>query len=130
MMMRTNRDDNDDDNEALNGIPPGAGPDIVCLSHLRWNFVFQRPQHLMTRLAAHHRVFFVEEPRFEDGPDHVQVSTDERGVRVVVPVLAEWRRESGAHVVPVQGALLHRLLQAEKIRHYVLWYYTPMAMPF
>jgi glycosyltransferase involved in cell wall biosynthesis len=107
-----------------------GAPDIVCLSHLRWNFVFQRPQHLMTRLAAHHRVFFVEEPRFEDGPDHVQVSTDERGVRVVVPVLAEWRRESGAHVVPVQGALLHRLLQAEKIRHYVLWYYTPMAMPF
>ena len=23
--------------------------DLVCLSHLRWDFVYQRPQHLMTR---------------------------------------------------------------------------------
>src|ERR1700755_2732965 len=39
-------------------------PDVICLSHLRWNFVFQRPQHLMTRCARDRRVFFVEEPEF------------------------------------------------------------------
>src|SRR3954470_11706695 len=39
-------------------------PDLVCLSHLRWDFVFQRPQHLMTRFAKRQRVFFVEEPVF------------------------------------------------------------------
>jgi hypothetical protein len=39
-------------------------PDLVCLSHLRWNFVFQRPQHLLTRLAQGRRVFFIEEPVF------------------------------------------------------------------
>ena len=37
-------------------------PDLVCLSHLRWDFVYQRPQHLMARFAKRHRVFFIEEP--------------------------------------------------------------------
>lgn len=36
--------------------------DVVCLSHLRWDFVWQRPQHLMSRCARERRVFFVEEP--------------------------------------------------------------------
>jgi ribonuclease BN (tRNA processing enzyme) len=40
-------------------------PDLICLSHLRWNFVFQRPQHLMSRFAADRRVFFIEEPVFD-----------------------------------------------------------------
>lgn len=48
-------------------IAPGdaafASPDhdLVCCSHLRWDFVRQRPQHLMERFAARRRVFFVEE---------------------------------------------------------------------
>src|SRR4051794_33538068 len=37
-------------------------PDLIVFSHLRWNFVCQRPQHLLTRLAVNRRVFFVEEP--------------------------------------------------------------------
>jgi hypothetical protein len=34
----------------------------MVFSHLRWDFVYQRPQHLMRRLADHYRIFFVEEP--------------------------------------------------------------------
>ena len=41
-------------------------PDLVCFSHLRWNFVFQRPQHLMVRFARNRRVYFVEEPILDD----------------------------------------------------------------
>ena len=37
-------------------------PDLLCFSHLRWDFVFQRPQHLMTRFAKGRRVVFWEEP--------------------------------------------------------------------
>src|SRR5687767_376067 len=50
-------------------MPPSSTlrrPVVICLSHLRWNFVFQRPQHLMSRYAAVHRVYFVEEPLLED----------------------------------------------------------------
>ncbi len=102
--------------------------DILCLSHLRWNFVFQRPQHLMTRFGAHHRVFFVEEPRFESGPDRLQVTAVEPGVNVAVPVLADWRRGTD-QVIAVQRALLRRLMRAERVTDYALWFLTPMALP-
>ena len=35
---------------------------LIVFSHLRWNFVFQRPQHLLSRLAKRWQVIFVEEP--------------------------------------------------------------------
>ncbi len=35
---------------------------LIVFSHLRWNFVFQRPQHLLSRLAQERPVIFVEEP--------------------------------------------------------------------
>ena len=35
---------------------------LVCFSHLRWNFVYQRPQHLLSRAADSFDVHFVEEP--------------------------------------------------------------------
>src|SRR5690349_23967161 len=41
--------------------------DLLVLSHLRWDFVFQRPQHLLTRCAQYRRVYFMEEPHFADG---------------------------------------------------------------
>ena len=40
----------------------GRRPLLVCFSHLRWDFVFQRPQHLMSRFAASHNVQVWEEP--------------------------------------------------------------------
>src|SRR4051812_27001967 len=44
-----------------------SAPDLVVLSHLRWTFVWQRPQHLVSRFAAARarsgaRTFFIEEP--------------------------------------------------------------------
>ena len=51
-------------------LVPFEHPLLLCFSHLRWDFVFQRPQHLMTRAAAHYNVVFFEEPVFEPGvPD-------------------------------------------------------------
>ena len=44
-------------------------PDLLCFSHLRWHFVTQRPQHLLTRAAREMRVFFWEEPLFDAAGD-------------------------------------------------------------
>ncbi len=44
-----------------------AQPDLVCLSHLWWDSVWQRPQQLLSRLARHYRVLWVEEPHIEIG---------------------------------------------------------------
>ena len=48
------------------GSEPGA---IVCFSHLRWGFVWQRPQHLLSRFATEMPVFVVEEPEFVPADD-------------------------------------------------------------
>jgi glycosyltransferase involved in cell wall biosynthesis len=103
-------------------------PDVICLSHLRWNFVFQRPQHLLTRCAREHRIFFVEEPLFEAGdPPSLRVQTAGQ-VTVVVPLLPAGL--SPEECVRLQRALLDDFMRTEDIRDYVLWYYTPMALDF
>jgi UDP-galactopyranose mutase len=101
--------------------------DLVCLSHLRWDFVYQRPQHLLGRCAKQRRVFFVEEPIFGQGPARLDVSQREEGVYVVVPHLPEGISNEGA-VEVIQKAMLDRLFAEQQIRDYVLWYYTPMAL--
>jgi UDP-galactopyranose mutase len=101
--------------------------DLVCLSHLRWDFVYQRPQHLLSRCAKQRRVFFVEEPIFIQGPSRLEVSQREDGVYVVVPHLPEGLSSEVA-VEAIQQAMIDRLFAEHQIRDYVLWYYTPMAL--
>lgn len=104
-------------------------PDLVCLSHLRWNFVFQRPQHLMNRCAQVKRVFFIEEPIFgsyEAG--YLDVNRHESGVWVVVPHLSASGSEEEANAA--QQVLLDELFAKHQIHNYICWYYTPIAMAF
>ncbi|WP_431266811.1 hypothetical protein [Dankookia sp. P2] len=86
---------------------PARRPLLLCLSHLRWNFVFQRPQHLLTRAARDHEVIFFEEPLFQPGivPRLDRQLTPE-GVTVAVPMLPEgcrvrqwWRRSVACWMV-------------------------------
>ena len=104
-------------------------PDVICFSHLRWNFVFQRPQHLMTRCARDcARLFFVEEPVHEDGiAPHLQIEMS-RGVRVVVPHLPSGLEHGESQ--HLQRRLLNELLAREQVQNFVAWYYTPMALAF
>jgi UDP-galactopyranose mutase len=102
--------------------------DVVCLSHLRWDFVYQRPQHLLSRCARDRRVFFVEEPMFGEEPPRLEVSRREDGLHVVVPHLP-WSMQ-GAPAEAAQREMLDRLLAEHEIRDFVLWYYTPMALGF
>jgi glycosyltransferase involved in cell wall biosynthesis len=115
------------------GIPAGASgaqskPDLVCLSHLRWDFVYQRPQHLMSRFARDRRVFFVEEPMHGDGPPRLEVSERPGGIRVAVPHLPHGTGPEEAEAA--QAGLLRSLLEEHGVTEYVLWYYTPMAVAF
>ncbi|MGH9768598.1 MAG: glycosyltransferase family 1 protein [Blastocatellia bacterium] len=104
-------------------------PDMVCLSHLRWDFVYQRPQHLMSRSACERRVFFVEEPVFDAKAPKLDISRRDCGVVVVAPRLPEGL--SDAEVAAIQQSLLlDELFMEHDISDYILWYYTPMAMAF
>jgi UDP-galactopyranose mutase len=102
--------------------------DLVCFSHLRWNFVFQRPQHLLSRAARDHRVYFVEEPVLDGGPPRIELTTSEQGVVVAVPHLPEATPQDLAETW--QRLLLDRLVECENLTHAVHWYYTPMALAF
>jgi glycosyltransferase involved in cell wall biosynthesis len=104
-------------------------PDVICFSHLRWNFVFQRPQHLLTRCAREsQRLYFFEEPIYEDGGDPRLDITDSRGVFVVVPHLPAGLAEHAA--IAAQRELLDGLIERDGVGEYIAWYYTPMALPF
>ncbi len=100
---------------------------ILCLSHLRWDLVFQRPQHLMTRAAATHDVIYFEEPLREAGKrPALRMRVDRSGVRIATPVLPmDCQDVTGA----LKG-LVDALLRAEPHDALVLWLYTPMALDF
>jgi UDP-galactopyranose mutase len=102
-----------------------AALDIVCLSHLRWDFVYQRPQHLMTRFAARHRVFFVEEPI--PGDDVLGVTSRPCGAEVLVPQI---RPRPADQADRIQQSLIGDHLAARGVTRPLLWYYTPMALRF
>jgi UDP-galactopyranose mutase len=104
-------------------------PDLICFSHLRWDFVYQRPQHLLKRCAANRRVFFVEEPTFDNGSMRLHVSERECGVKVVVPHLLEGLRSEIA-TTTVLKEMFHRLISEHAISEYLCSYYTPMALSF
>jgi glycosyltransferase involved in cell wall biosynthesis len=103
--------------------------DIVCLSHLRWDFVYQRPQHLLSRFAKNQRVFFFEEPIYSDEPTRLEVSRRDDQLTVVVPHISNNDRESSG-AANLQRAMLEELIENERINQYILWFYTPMAMDF
>jgi UDP-galactopyranose mutase len=111
---------------------PAADPeslDLVCFSHLRWDFVYQRPQHLLTRFARKQRVFYVEEPVDAGrGLAHLRSDPRQDGLTIVTPHLPAGMSEDAAN------RLLERLLTGffteRQIRDYVFWYYTPMARAF
>lgn len=104
-------------------------PALICLSHLRWNFVFQRPQHLMTRYAARQAVYFVEEPITADIENaRVRIARQESGVNVVVIELPQ--RLSESERLAAQRVMLDDLIASQRINDFVLWYYTPLALQF
>jgi glycosyltransferase involved in cell wall biosynthesis len=101
--------------------------DVICFSHLRWRFVFQRPQHLLTRCAKTRRVFYVEEPELDDGPARLELTLDSSGVQVVVPHLPA--RLDDQQLQAEQAKLLLAMCEQQSLVDYVLWFYTPMALP-
>jgi UDP-galactopyranose mutase len=108
--------------------PSDHTPDLICFSHLRWNFVFQRPQHLMTRCARERRVFFVEEPHISTtGMPRLEVEKS-AGVTVVVPHLTDSLNYEQR--IAAQRMLLDDMCATYRIAEFVAWYYTPMALAF
>ncbi|MBC8034888.1 MAG: glycosyltransferase family 1 protein [Chitinophagaceae bacterium] len=104
--------------------------DIICFSHLRWNFVYQRPQHLLKRFAiARHRVFYVEEAICDSDNDFYEIKCDEQsGVQVVLMHISTAHDPSNGN--EARRALVNALVKDMMIEEFMLWYYAPMAIEY
>src|SRR5437763_13843470 len=102
---------------------------LIVFSHLRWNFVYQRPQQLLSRLAKRWHVVFIEEP--VPGAEHAQLE-----VLAAAPNVQVWRPHvtgaaPGFHDehLPALRKMIADGVRAHGVADYWLWFYTPMAMP-
>ena len=102
--------------------------DLVCFSHLRWGFVFQRPNHLMSRFSKHQRVFFIEEPIFHEAADKLHIENFNDNLYIVTPHIKSGLSEKEVH--KRQQKFITKLFTSMNINRYISWYYTPMALPF
>ena len=104
------------------------GPDVLCFSHLRWNFVFQRPNHLMSRCARERRVLFIEEPLFDADEPRIELHEVCPNLLRVVP----HQIDDGSPAAD-QDAITARLVKDVctqlGVKDAVHWYYTPMMLP-
>jgi len=111
--------------------PEPARPTLLCFSHLRWDFVFQRPQHVMSRFAREMKVVYWEEP-FEIGEREtaflrVRRAEDFPNVRIAIPHIPRGLSEES------RDEALSRLLDTHVATYageLITWYYTPMMLPF
>ena len=97
---------------------------ILCFSHLRWNFVYQRPQHLLTRFAKQNKVFYFEEPR-SGNSDFYEIDFQD-GVSIIQIFLSDDHSDRNTRL----EKLISNILTDQNIKNYSCWYYTPMALEY
>lgn len=102
---------------------------LICFSHLRWDFVYQRPQHLLTRFSELTSVYFLEEPIFEP-TETAWLSYSQRlpNLWVCVPHLPPGLDKQ--QINTQLRELLAGLIGGKDIQDFIFWYYTPMALEF
>lgn len=105
---------------------------ILVFSHLRWSFVWQRPQQFLSRFAAEHPVLFVEEPDFalpEGQEPRLDLNEDAPGVTVAAARLPSNLRdtaEAGEVMRRFTREAIDRLNGDGAFDNPLLWYYSPM----
>jgi UDP-galactopyranose mutase len=102
-------------------------PAIIVFSHLRWDFVFQRPQHLLTRLAQHYPILFVEEPVLDAHEAHWETSSPIPNVTVCRPHTTVAMPGFHDDQLPQLRKLVRQLVADHE--DHIAWFYTPMSLP-
>jgi glycosyltransferase involved in cell wall biosynthesis len=108
---------------------PDAVDPLIVFSHLRWDFVYQRPQHLLSRLASDRPVIFFEEPVNGTATAYFERFSPCANVEVLRP-----HTPCGAHgfhddQLAYLQPLLNEYLRDFGIDRCDAWFYTPLALP-
>jgi glycosyltransferase involved in cell wall biosynthesis len=102
---------------------------LIVFSHLRWNFVYQRPQHILSRLARRWRVVFVEEPMTGEAEQRLERFSPAPNVEVWRPHITGSAHGFHDDNISVLQRFVTDALRQEKVTDYWIWFYTPMAVP-
>jgi glycosyltransferase involved in cell wall biosynthesis len=102
---------------------------LVVFSHLRWSFVYQRPQHLLSRLASRWRVIFIEEPVLNAERSQLERIQPAANVQVWRPHVTGDAPGFHDDHLPALQRLIAEAMREEAISDYWIWFYTPMALP-
>jgi UDP-galactopyranose mutase len=113
--------------DCLTETKENAMQTLIVFCHLRWDFVFQRPQHLLTRLAKYYKVMFVEEPVYEEGETRMVMSQPAPNVTVCQPHTPLQAQGFHDDQIPLLQPLVSAL--APPGEDVLVWFYTPMALP-
>jgi glycosyltransferase involved in cell wall biosynthesis len=109
---------------------------VIVHCHLRWDFVWQRPQQIFSRLAAHHPITFLEEPMWQGRESRLDISEPYPNVVRLVPILRANEKNDDADaqyaaVLPLlRRALSEQPLLRERFASPIQWFYSPMAAPY
>lgn len=116
--------------DLLNDNSPVKIKNIICFSHLRWNFVFQRPQHLLSRWAKDSRVFYFEEPIMGNFDTNFlkTVYSKNLNLTIITPHIKDTYGEKEVNLYLNES--VHEIIKWYHITDYLLWYLTPMAVEF
>ena len=102
---------------------------LLCFSHLSWDFVYQRPQHLLSRFSIDYTVMFFEEPVYDShGDASLSFLLKSENLWVVAPHLPAGTPHDKSNAIIKR--LLDNLLKSHDLNSYIFWYYTPMALSF
>ena len=99
---------------------------IVVFSHLRWSFVWQRPQQFLSRFAETHPVLFVEIAEFDgSGESKVELTNPMEGV-TVLNVHLDPKLADKDEVTEIMRDAVREGMVAYGIENPLLWFYNPM----
>ena len=102
---------------------------LICFSHLRWNFVYQRPQHILSRFSNQYVTYYVEECVINNQEDGYDIYKTNEKVFVITPHLNEATFNEVDKYARI-SKIIKDLFSEEGINNYIFWYYTPMALAF
>ena len=102
---------------------------LLVFSHLRWSFVFRRPQQLLTRLARDFDIYFVEEPVFAEGPPALMSAIHQNGIEVLTPRTPVFAPGFHDDQLAVMKPLVDEFVAARGLVEPIAWLCTPLALP-
>jgi glycosyltransferase involved in cell wall biosynthesis len=106
---------------------------IIVHSHLRWDFVWQRPQQILSRLAAFHKILFIEEPVAAEGMARLHIEIPIPNVIRVVPQLMDlcepFDTQCERVLELIRTAMLSQTGIAGEFTSPIQWFYTPQPAP-